>query len=56
MQAMIDCDAGTMSFIDDDGNVQIFGKNRSQIADMVGYIGAIVLHASLVLCTIVCLQ
>lgn len=41
MSAMIDAEAGTMTLVDDDGNVQIFGKNRSQIVDIVGYIAAV---------------
>ena len=32
-EAIIDCKAGLMDFQDDNGDIQIFGKNRSRIAD-----------------------
>ena len=36
-EAIIDCKAGLMDFQDDNGEIQIFGKNRSRIADMAEY-------------------
>ena len=36
-EAIIDCKAGLMDFQDDNGDIQIFGKNRSQIADMAEF-------------------
>ena len=37
MKAQIDCDIGVMSYVDGDDQVQVFGKNRSLIADLDGY-------------------
>ncbi len=42
MSAVIDCQAGLMDFEDDNGEVQIFGKNRSKITDLVGYVDSVV--------------
>jgi hypothetical protein len=42
MSAVIDCRAGLMDFEDDNGEVQIFGKNRSKITDLVGYVDTVV--------------
>eukprot|EP01043_Picozoa_sp_COSAG02_P042372 COSAG02_NODE_3598_length_6507_cov_15.869538_9_plen_385_part_00 len=41
MHGVIDCRAGLMDYVDTDGNVQIFGKNRSNVSDLDGYVSAI---------------
>eukprot|EP01043_Picozoa_sp_COSAG02_P048766 COSAG02_NODE_4826_length_4934_cov_13.787590_1_plen_467_part_00 len=44
MHGVIDCRAGLMDYVDTDGNVQIFGKNRSNVSDLDGYVSAIAEH------------